>query len=286
MTNLREIAAAFLDSLAGAQHEANLYSKQLAVKYREDPLLKYFPVPNGLLDEAEVTLHFMVPPTVENDGQTTPAALPVGVAPSRVAVADLAMAAGRALLRDLANALEHEHAGSGEREREHEHRHQHEQDHELAEALRSHRVARELAARLRDLMGDALTQAMHGMPMPQDELRAGLLDELEQSLGGSLSDACAPEDRTAFVRSRFSTVIDANWPALLRMIDAAAARQRDIQTETARLPALPVQLSAAALHGIPADLVQTLTLRAKLRNYKWVLIGEGEHEHDELIVME
>ena len=61
MTNLRDIAAAFLDSLAGAQHEANLYSKRLAVKYREDPLLKYFPVPNGLLDEADVTLRFAVP---------------------------------------------------------------------------------------------------------------------------------------------------------------------------------------------------------------------------------
>ncbi|NTX24625.1 hypothetical protein, partial [Burkholderia cepacia] len=67
MTNLRDIAAAFLDSLAGAQHEANLYSKRLAVKYREDPLLKYFPVPNGLLDEADVTLRFAVPPGADGD---------------------------------------------------------------------------------------------------------------------------------------------------------------------------------------------------------------------------
>ncbi|MCR5891892.1 hypothetical protein, partial [Burkholderia sp. HAN2018] len=108
MTNLRDIAAAFLDSLAGAQHEANLYSKRLAVKYREDPLLKYFPVPNGLLDEADVTLRFAVPPGADGDERASRLdadTLAADALPSQVAVADLATEAGALLLRDLAGAL-------------------------------------------------------------------------------------------------------------------------------------------------------------------------------------
>ncbi|WP_321782721.1 hypothetical protein [Burkholderia pyrrocinia] len=283
MTNLRDIAAAFLDSLAGAQHEANLYSKRLAVKYREDPLLKYFPVPNGLLDEAEVTLRFAVPPGADGDERASRLdadALPADAMPSQVAVADLAMEAGTLLLRDLAGALGRVRGASGAagtggdlaRER--------------IDALRSSRVARELAGNLHALIGDALTQALRGTPPSPDALRAGLLDVLDASLGDSLSGAFDADDREDAERASFEAAVDASGAALHGLIVAAAERQREIQAETARVPSLAVALDAATLQGIPAEFVQTLTLRAKLRNYKWVLVGEGGRERDELVVTE
>ncbi|KAF1037217.1 MAG: hypothetical protein GAK33_03150 [Burkholderia lata] len=283
MTNLRDIAAAFLDSLAGAQHEANLYSKRLAVKYREDPLLKYFPVPNGLLDEADVTLRFAVPPGAADDERSSrlDADTPTADAlPSQVAVADLATEAGALLLRDLAGALGPVLGASGAagegadplRDR--------------IDALRSSRVARELGSNLHALLGDALTQAMRRAEPSLDALRAGLLDVLHASLDGSLADVFDVSDRKDAGRASFDAAVDASWEALRSLIDAAAERQRGIQAETARVPSLAVTLDPAALQGIPAEFVQTLTLRAKLRNYKWVLVGEGGRERDELVVTE
>ncbi|MBY4728020.1 MULTISPECIES: hypothetical protein [Burkholderia] len=283
MTNLRDIAAAFLDSLAGAQHEANLYSKRLAVQYREDPLLKYFPVPNGLLDEANVTLRFAVPPGADGDERAsrldadTPAA---DALPSQVAVADLATEAGALLLRDLADALGSVRGASGAAGESTD------PIRDRIDALRSSRVARELGSNLHALLGDILTQAMRGTEPSLDALRARLLDVLHASLDGSLADVFDADGRTDAGRASFAAVVDASWEALRGLVDAAAERQRRIQAETARVPSLAVTLDPAALQGVPAEFVQTLTLRAKLRNYKWVLVGEGGRERDELVVTE
>ncbi|WP_322076622.1 hypothetical protein [Burkholderia cepacia] len=289
MTNLRDIAAAFLDSLAGAQHEANLYSKRLAVKYREDPLLKYFPVPNGLLDEADVTLRFAVPPGADGDERASRLdtdTLAADVLPSQVAVADLATEAGALLLRDLAGALGRMRgargaagaagaAGGGA-----------DPAHDRIDALRSSRVVRELGGNLHALLGDALTQAMRGTPPTRDALRAGLLDVLHASLDDGLADVFDAHERADAGHASFEGAVDACWDALRGLIEAAAERQRGIQAETARVPSLAVTLDPAALQGIPSEFVQTLTLRAKLRNYKWVLVGEGGRERDELVVTE
>ncbi|WP_321966351.1 hypothetical protein [Burkholderia cepacia] len=286
MTNLRDIAAAFLDSLAGAQHEANLYSKRLAVKYREDPLLKYFPVPNGLLDEADVTLRFAVPPGADGDERASRLdmdTLAADALPSQVAVADLATEAGALLLRDLAGALGRMRgargaagaAGGGA-----------DPAHDRIDALRSSRVVRELGGNLHALLGDALTQAMRGTPPTRDALRAGLLDVLHASLDDGLADVFDAHERADAGHTSFEGTVDASWDALRGLIEAAAERQRGIQAETARVPSLAVTLDPAALQGIPSEFVQTLTLRAKLRNYKWVLVGEGGRERDELVVTE
>ncbi|WP_321940616.1 hypothetical protein [Burkholderia cepacia] len=283
MTNLRDIAAAFLDSLAGAQHEANLYSKRLAVKYREDPLLKYFPVPNGLLDEADVTLRFAVPPGADGDERASRLdtdTLAADALPSQVAVADLATEAGALLLRDLAGALGRMRgargaAGGGA-----------DAAHDRIDALRSSRVVRELGGNLHALLGDALTRAMRGTPPTRDALRAGLLDVLHASLDDGLADVFDAHERADAGHTSFEGTVDASWDALRGLIEAAAERQRGIQAETARVPSLAVTLDPAALQGIPSEFVQTLTLRAKLRNYKWVLVGEGGRERDELVVTE
>ncbi|MGN8189890.1 hypothetical protein ACTJLD_28320 [Burkholderia sp. 22088] len=280
MTNLRDIAAAFLDSLAGAQHEANLYSKRLAVKYREDPLLKYFPVPNGLLDEADVTLRFAVPPGADGDERASRLdtdTLAADALPSQVAVADLATEAGALLLRDLAGALGRMRGAAGGGA---------DPAHDRIDALRSSRVVRELGGNLHALLGDALTQAMRGTPPTRDALRAGLLDVLHASLDDGLADVFDAHERADAGHASFEGTVDASWDALRGLIEAAAERQRGIQAETARVPSLAVTLDPAALQGIPSEFVQTLTLRAKLRNYKWVLVGEGGRERDELVVTE
>ncbi|MCR5894668.1 hypothetical protein DPV74_19265 [Burkholderia sp. HAN2018] len=158
--------------------------------------------------------------------------------------------------------------------------------HDRIDALRSSRVVRELGGNLHALLGDALTQAMRGTPPTRDALRAGLLDVLHASLDDGLADVFDAHERADAGHTSFEGTVDASWDALRGLIEAAAERQRGIQAETARVPSLAVTLDPAALQGIPSEFVQTLTLRAKLRNYKWVLVGEGGRERDELVVTE
>ncbi|NLA17397.1 hypothetical protein GPU89_08360 [Burkholderia cepacia] len=145
---------------------------------------------------------------------------------------------------------------------------------------------RELGGNLHALLGDALTQAMRGTPPTRDALRAGLLDVLHASLDDGLADVFDAHERADAGHTSFEGTVDASWDELRGLIEAAAERQRGIQAETARVPSLAVTLDPAALQGIPSEFVQTLTLRAKLRNYKWVLVGEGGRERDELVVTE
>lgn len=59
--SLRALLAAVLRDVAAAQNQSNYYSARvLADRYRDDELLRMFPVPNAFLGELEITLQFMV----------------------------------------------------------------------------------------------------------------------------------------------------------------------------------------------------------------------------------
>jgi hypothetical protein len=256
MNTLKDIVAAFLDSLTGAQQEANLYSKGLAEKYRVDPLLRFFPVPNGLAYEAEITLHFVVP----QEGPASPQDPPqVGAGrPSMVAVTDLAGQVSRLALQQVAQLLER--SGSSE----------------LANAVQADRVAQELARRLHPLADRWLRQAMNGGDAAEAELSAELVRRLADALG----------DNIPGVKDQLEEAVRAGLPQIHQALREVAERQRHVQAETAQFSSLPVTLDASSLQGIPIELVHTLRLRAKLRNYKWVLVGDGDDRHDELLVTE
>ncbi len=58
MPDLSSLVATVLEEIEKAQDQANLYSRQLAEKYRNDKILRVFPVPNSLLTEVDVDFVF------------------------------------------------------------------------------------------------------------------------------------------------------------------------------------------------------------------------------------
>lgn len=67
---LEQILEAVLVDVAQAQDASNKYSAEvLAPEYKDDTLLKEFPVPNALLSELELTLKMAVDNTYTDDGE-------------------------------------------------------------------------------------------------------------------------------------------------------------------------------------------------------------------------
>lgn len=58
MAVLRDIIASVLSEVIAAQHQANLTTQRLAEEYRNDPMLRYLPVPTISVGGTEITLRF------------------------------------------------------------------------------------------------------------------------------------------------------------------------------------------------------------------------------------
>ncbi|HYW53409.1 MAG TPA: hypothetical protein VE826_05540, partial [Dongiaceae bacterium] len=57
---LSDLIGAVLIDLARAQHESNVYSARLGEIYKRDPLLRPFPVPNGYVTSADITIKLAI----------------------------------------------------------------------------------------------------------------------------------------------------------------------------------------------------------------------------------
>lgn len=64
--SLKEIVASALTDIAFARAEADQQSAQLSEKYRNDPILQYFPVPRVEINELVIDLKFAIEKTDSN----------------------------------------------------------------------------------------------------------------------------------------------------------------------------------------------------------------------------
>lgn len=67
MAHLHEILSSILIDITKAQHAANVFSRQLSKQYKDDKLLRSFPIPNALISTIDLTLRYgvsedLVPP--------------------------------------------------------------------------------------------------------------------------------------------------------------------------------------------------------------------------------
>jgi hypothetical protein len=266
VTSLRSIIAAFLADLTCAQHRANLLSEKLSWDYRNHTLLRFFPVPNALLEEAEVTLRFAVDSTETEDGacgrMQRATVLPI----SRVLVADAAGEIAVFLQEALAERLMSCAAA----------------EHRKALVERLQRELRSL--RLRLIPGLESAVLLQSSRPDEGAFRARTHDALRQALLGLIG---ADED--------LATVTD-SVPALIETVLAGPVGEHAFQSlervvasgsaiaeEASAFPATRVIVSAADLGGFPDYAVHSLRLKARLRNYKWVITREGDPAGDQLL---
>jgi len=264
MSKLSDIMAAFLEDLTFAQNASNEYSTKLAEKYRDDKYLKYFPVPNGLLDEAVITLRFMADGT--EDGSTDTRS-DRSREPSDSLVLRLSIAIARVFGEAIASHLEN---GTGTSERA-----------ALVLALRSaegaNKLSRYFARDARDyLRGCSQTEESESSRAATlDALATACVDALNSDAGVSK----AVNDIGAMTASSFKGVHEA-LDSLLKQTGQHFRSMSDIRTPTKDLRVL---IDNGRMAAFPDDAIQTITLKATLRDYKWVIkeesgLTDGENE--------
>jgi hypothetical protein len=264
---LRDVVAEFLADLTRAQHRTNELSKRLSEKYRDDRLLRFFPVPNALLDEAVVTLRFA---PRGPDGDAAPAGPeprePVQPHPhlalrlAHAVAAAVAAGVGRRLRAD-------DPAGEPGRR--------------MAAALTSDRVVDALAGRVRPALQAFVERAV----------AAGRTDELVESalrsIAPPLAEALAEDpDLAVHLRTVEAAVGEALAEPAGGVRDALAAAAEAAQALAAvreSVPSLDVIVDSASLAQFPEHAIHTLTLKAKLRNYRWVVVEREGRPDDDLL---
>ena len=65
MAQLHEVLSTILIDITKAQHAANVFSRQLSKRYKDDKLLKSFPIPNALISNIDINLKYGVAKDLE-----------------------------------------------------------------------------------------------------------------------------------------------------------------------------------------------------------------------------
>lgn len=70
MAHLHEVLSTILIDITKAQHAANVFSRQLSKRYKDDKLLKSFPIPNALISNIDINLKYGVAKDLELTSNT------------------------------------------------------------------------------------------------------------------------------------------------------------------------------------------------------------------------
>jgi hypothetical protein len=257
---LRDIVAEFLADLTRAQHRTNELSKRLSDRYRNDRLLRFFPVPNALLDEASVTLRFAPIESGAGAVEETPEAPSSSVELHPLLALRMAQAIAAPALKSLAQRLRAGHGADEEMRRN------------LAGALTSDAVVQKLSRRLQPVLQSFLERA--ASVGAEEALVKAARQELARSLAAALQE---DKDFRALVSDLDATVSRALGESEVRetLVHGAAAAHALTALPT-QLPAMDVAVDGPTLANFPEHAIQTITLKAKLRNYKWVIVEDRD----------
>lgn len=267
MPELKDTIAAFLAALTRAQHDANRLSKKLSERYRHDTVLRYFPVPNALLDNVEAVLRFAVVETAPPEaGEAEEPGNERLLVDGQSAVAP-ALKAARAALGALADELSRGRDAGG----------QDEFVRNIASPVNVAHWARLFATTFRELL-QARVDALLGAPSDpagriEDRLRAVLSDAIQREI-----DASPRLDARAGLATRLATQA---WHAAEADVAALAGRIADeMRDEGALAPGLDVELVTANTSRFPDYALHTLKIHARLRNYKWVIVDKASDQEE------
>jgi hypothetical protein len=271
---LRDAAAALLADLTHAQHRTNELSKRLSSKYRDDRLLRFFPVPNALLDEAVVTLHFALREAAAEAAEPASETAPQH---SGEAHPHLALRLARSIVAPVcANLARHLRGGSdphaGPRQK-------------LADALVSESVVHAFAHRLQPPLHAFVERAVSSEA--PDDLVEATLPHLAPALAGALREdedlAAHVLDLDAVVAEAFNDSLDVIRETLVH----GAASAQALAALPAEIPQIEVILDGPALAQLPEHAIQTLTLKARLRQHQWTVVErEGAAVAEDLVPKE
>ncbi len=259
MSTLKDILSAFLRDLTESQDTANRATRDLAEEYWEDTRLRDFPVPNALLTEVELDLKYSV-------GSVTSSG-PPRVERWIAAFGELARSAAAAMatagVRRVDQILDGRGGFAGDKAH--------------WDTVR------------RNLAGPEFLRYL------EEEIAGGLYHERERLLDpdGALrrEEACqvASEalDRSLLAHPDLAPAFELGGKAARREARLALREvaQAEIDQRASLMPPGPglrpdphaeILLTADELKDIPQQLISAVRIKARLRNFKWVVVEEGK----------
>lgn len=287
MPKLQDIIAAFLADLTRAQDEINELSAKLSQKYKEGEILKYFPVPNGLLTEAEAEFRFVI---LENQLELPrPVKVPKLAGPVRPAASQVRMLQSEVagLLSDaVAEALSRQNrTEAGLEGLSEESRQIATRIADLSQALRSPAVRKQIAAHLESPCLEALrTKPTHPKRLEQrvEADATALAQAFSASLVSGLDKEFPNPDQKQWVSEQLDQALSGNRREVAALITAHLNQSAKDAAELAEPDSLAVSTDNVVIANCEEWQVHRLKLKAKLRNYKWVIVKDDE-KADELM---
>ena len=273
MANLRDAVAAILADVTRAQNQANLLSRSLSETYRDDHLLRVFPVPNAQLAGLTLDLRFAVVPVraaAAGEAADDDAASP---GPASRAQAHPPSSAFHALAHRLAETALGETAGAVP---------------ESAPAapgagvrgqLRSPRTVSALAGHLAGALQkwyERLGPDAAGRPV--EELSAEALKEVGEVLRDALVADPGLQEAVGGPRPLVSAVRSRCGAPLRETLEDFLRHARSVEVGLAEVPDFEVVLDTDALARLPEHALQTLRLRIALDEYRWMVAENGRSQ--------
>ncbi|MCP3961757.1 MAG: hypothetical protein GY719_28275 [bacterium] len=263
MATLRAAVTAILEELSLAQNRANRLTRRLARKYRDDKILRIFPIPSQQLKEVEIDLHYGIDAVALMEGggrdELAPSLGLFHQPCSWIATAVLDQVAARIRERERKEPEGRETLCVLRRRLE---------GAEIRDGL-AQRLARQLLVRLGELVADEKLDREAAKRIIQRTLN----DEVGQHPG--LRDHIEPPTAEEADRRQLA-IGDRLEQVLERACDEIDARLAPEKLQDQ--PNLEVFFDAERLAKLPAHAVQNLHIHATRFGTQWVVEEDGGEE--------
>ena len=253
MADLQQIVGAILRDIAQARFSSDIYSREISRYYEQDSLLRRFPVPRTEISEVDLDLKFAV------SGVDSDEAGGAGDETSTATV--FTKASYRIAQRFFDAASEAARTGAGERP-----------DDEAWTDLAG--LLQRTSPRI-DLQQDVLEhlERNQGHLVQEGKLdRSALFVSLHELLSGFLD---ALLSKTGVERAQADPLFQAiEGGAVLREQLDQLAQDVERALDLGGDRRVQVEVTAAYLREVPAEVVSTLHIKAAVQNYMWSEVGE------------
>ena len=253
MPKLSEVVYSVLADLTFAQDKTNKLTRLLSAEYQRDKVLQYLPVPNADIEEVELTLRF----AVTNEQLAHSQQKPLRWAPSQQWLWSLAYEISQHVAWGLVGVVTRRRHEDAERQKR------------LVAALASSEVRQALSKHLFPVVERAFS-VTGAVDVP------AVVEALKTAVAAALS---SDEDFQGHVKDGSRAVDEAiaspHKEAIEAILSGAAGARAGAAEEA--VPSIEVLLDSKTLSGLEERAIQTLKIKAAVRNYRWVLVS-GEQQ--------
>ncbi|GEM_PF-2515673 len=282
MAHLHEILSSILIDITKAQHAANVFSRQLSKQYKDDKLLRSFPIPNALISTIDLTLRYgvsedLVPPPNSSVSDTMLDEFYPSI--------NRFLKVGHLLAAVVLNKVTEELKDKDFPEELSEP----EKRLKILESLRSEKIRGELGNEI----GESLNKWYRFLRSDNEEELDSkeeinrAIAEVKQTVSAillsniNLRQQLLPEDFTGAFEDNQSNFWQSINPFLSQSIAKIFTEIRIINSlrrEALNNKAMNVFVEANQLKKLPEHSLQSMNIKIELQNYKCVVIEPGDEE--------